>query len=102
MKRMPRSLKQASSCADKLKVLADPTRLAVLELLKDGPRHVGDLMQSLQIEQTLMSHHLKALRTAKLVVSKRDGKAVLYRLASAALTGESGSIDLGCCELTFG
>src|SRR5947209_948240 len=83
MKRRSRSLKQASSCADKLKVLADPTRLAVIESLKGGAQHVGTLMKNLNVEQTLMSHHLKALRAAGLVVSERDGKAVLYRLAAS-------------------
>jgi DNA-binding transcriptional ArsR family regulator len=104
MKQTSLSLKQASaSCADKLKVLADPTRLAVLESLKAGPQHVGTLMKKLKIEQTLLSHHLKTLRMAGLVESKRDGKAVLYRLAStAALDDGGGLIDLGCCQLSFG
>ena len=96
------SLKQASACAEKLKVLSDPTRMRVLESLRDGPKHVNALMKVLKIEQSLLSHHLQALRAAELVESERDGKGVLYKLASAAaLRDNGGKIDLGCCQLTF-
>jgi ArsR family transcriptional regulator len=102
MTRRSRSLVQASACASKLKSLADPTRLAVVEALMDGPKHAGALQERLKVEQTLLSHHLQNLREANLVVAKRDGKAVLYRLAPgvAARRGES-AIDLGCCMLSF-
>jgi DNA-binding transcriptional ArsR family regulator len=96
-----RSLRQASACAQKLKVLSDPTRMAVLEALRAGPRHVNALMKDLKIEQTLLSHHLRTLRAAGLVQSKRDGKAVLYRLASPAMADGRAQIDLGCCRLAF-
>lgn len=96
------SLKQASACAARLKALADPTRLAVMEALMDGPKHVGTLQQLLGIEQSLLSHHLQTLREANLVEAERDGKAVLYSLASdvAPRKGES-ALDLGCCQLSF-
>ena len=98
----PVRLKQASSCAAKLKVLADPTRLAVLEALIGGPKHVGTLQQFLKVEQSLLSHHLQTLREAGLVEAERDGKAVLYRLAPAAVARTNGAaIDLGCCLLSF-
>ena len=102
MARKSRSLKQASSCAAKLKVLADPTRLAVLEALMEGPKHVGALVQLLEVEQSLLSHHLQTLREAGLVEAERDGKAVLYRLTPGVTARTSGSaIDLGCCLLSF-
>lgn len=95
-------LKQASSCAAKLKVLADPTRLAVLEALIEGPKHVGTLMELLKVEQSLLSHHLQTLREAGLVEAERDGKAVLYRLAPGVSARTGGpAIDLGCCMLSF-
>src|ERR1700722_1135802 len=102
MAKRTRSLAQASACAAKLKVLADPTRLAVLEALINGPKQVGALQQLLGVEQSLLSHHLQTLRKAGLVDTERDGKAVLYRLAecTVAQAGES-AIDLGCCLLSF-
>ena len=102
MARRSRSLAQASACAVKLKAVADPTRLAVLEALMDGPRHAGALQERLKVEQTLLSHHLQTLREAGLVQAERDGKAVLYRLApDVASRGPGAAIDLGCCRLSF-
>lgn len=89
-------------CAARLKVLADPTRLEVLRRLLDGPRHAGELARALDVEQSLLSHHLRVLRHAGLVAARRDGKAVLYRLAEGVQGRVQGpSIDLGCCRLAF-
>jgi len=97
-----KSLQVASSCAAKLKVLADPTRLAVIESLMGSPKHVGTLATDLNVEQSLLSHHLQTLRDAGLVEAERDGKAVLYRLAPGAIVRRDGAaIDLGCCLLSF-
>ena len=91
-----------TDCADKLKLLADTTRLAVLESLMDKPKRVGELMELLGVEQSLLSHHLALLREAGLVDAIRDGKSVLYQLSKnveSATTGKS--LDLGCCQLSF-
>ncbi len=89
------------ACAASLKAMADGTRLAVLRLLMDGERKVGDMQQSLQIDQSLLSHHLKVLRDAGMVVARRAGKAVAYRLAPGVSLSGEGAINLGCCQLTF-
>lgn len=90
------------SCASVLKVLADATRLAVIELLMDGPKHVGEINETLGVEQTLLSHHLKVLRDANLVISERDGKNVLYSLEKSVLGRRRGrAINLGCCLISF-
>jgi len=97
------SLEQADSgCADRLKVLADETRLAVVRQLMDGPKHVGAINEPLGLEQNRLSHHLKVLREAGLVEAERDGKAVLYRLAPGVkVQRRREAIDLGCCLLAF-
>src|SRR5437879_2732802 len=93
---------QNGSCADVLKVLADQTRLAVVERLLDGPRHVGEINAALHLDPSLLSHHLRVLREAGLVTAKRDGKAVLYQLAREVLAARKGKgINLGCCFLSF-
>ena len=90
------------SCAEKLKVLADTTRLAVLEALLEKPQYVNELMDLLHIEQSLLSHHLAQLRDAELVQARRDGKAVLYQLAPGVSRTKGGkAIELGCCQLSF-
>ncbi len=91
-----------SGCATKLAVLADPTRLAVLELLMKGPRNVAGINGDLGIAPNLLSHHLRVLREARLVIARRVGKGVRYSLAEGVSAGKPGkSIDLGCCALTF-
>ncbi len=93
---------ESPSCADKLKVLADTTRLAVLESLMDCPKHVNELAHALHIEQSLLSHHLAQLREAGLVQATRDGKAMLYELAPEVSTAtKEKALDLGCCQLSF-
>jgi len=90
------------SCAELLKVLSDDTRLEVVRALMDGPKHVGEINLELKIEQSLLSHHLKILRDAGLVISERDGKAVLYRLHPNVEGKRSGkAINLGCCLISF-
>ncbi len=89
-------------CASMLKVLADETRLAVVRQLTDGPKHVGEINESLGLEQSLLSHHLRILRESGLVNSERDGKAVLYSLSPEFQGSTKGeSINLGCCLILF-
>ncbi|NEQ67058.1 MAG: winged helix-turn-helix transcriptional regulator [Symploca sp. SIO1B1] len=97
-----KSTSSQSLCVRKLKVLADTTRLSVLEILMEGPKHVGELNAVLGIEQSLLSHHLKVLREEGFVTATRDGKAVLYCCApNIQQRNGSRAIDLGCCLLCF-
>ncbi len=97
-----RSVSPPLNCADKLKILADNTRLSILRSLMKAPQHVNELNRTLQLEQSLLSHHLKVLREAGFVQGERDGKSVLYHL-SPAVSGLSHEkkISLGCCALSF-
>ena len=91
-----------ADCAALLKLLSDETRLAVVELLLKGPKHVGEMNELLHVEQSLLSHHLRALRDAGIVTSKRDGKAVLYCMSPKFRCDETdNAIDLGCCKISF-
>ncbi|BAZ10849.1 ArsR family transcriptional regulator [Calothrix sp. NIES-4071] len=88
-------------CTQKLKVLADETRLSVLKLLMDSPMHVGEINAVLGLEQSLLSHHLQVLRTAEFVVRERDHKAYLYSLAPSVKVNAAKALNLGCCVLWF-
>ena len=91
-----------STCVSKLKALADPIRLSVMEALMKGPNHVNELMEIVDVEQSLLSHHLRVLREVGLVDAVRDGKAVRYQIASDIEGWSSGkTIHLGCCKLSF-
>lgn len=65
------------------RALADPKRLCVLESLALGELSVSDLSTKVGCQVPNMSQHLAVLRSAGLVQSRRDGSAVLYRLADA-------------------
>jgi len=92
----------SSECADILRALGDPTRLTVLQALLQGPLHVNDLQKRVSVGQSLLSHHLKVLRDAGLVLAKRDGKAVLYRVTPAMADQTPGQcLDLKCCQVVF-
>ena len=70
----------------RFRALGDETRLRLLEILVDGERTVGDLMDATELGQSLVSHHLRTLRNAGLVVTRRDGRWIHYAIAPAAIT----------------
>jgi rhodanese-related sulfurtransferase/DNA-binding transcriptional ArsR family regulator len=63
------------------KAVASPKRLELLEVLAQGEKTVEALSAELSIDVKLASAHLKALRQARLVDSRRDGKYICYRLS---------------------
>ena len=88
-------------CAQRLKILAEAHRLTILKLLFTGPKYVWEINDSLALEQSLLSHHLKVLRQQGFVESHRQGKAVLYRLIPDVRSTLGDGIDLGCCTVFF-
>jgi DNA-binding transcriptional ArsR family regulator len=60
--------------------LANPTRLAILETLQDGPKNVAELSRALNREQSMISHNLKPLEQCVFVFSERQGKTRVYRV----------------------
>ena len=72
MKRAARPPTDLPALADSLKVLADPTRLAILDLLMQGLQCNCYLGDRLGLPMNLISHHLKVLREAGLVDVERD------------------------------
>lgn len=87
-------------CSRKLKTIADPTRWAVIAQLIGCPKSVAELKESLEMEPTLLSHHLKVLRDEGFVESMREGKNKRYRLSpDVELTPPGRGINLGCCRL---
>jgi|SRR5690348_10514622 DNA-binding transcriptional ArsR family regulator len=60
--------------------LGEPRRLQILELLRDGERPVGDLVDRLGISQPAVSKHLRVLKDAGLVEARADAQRRLYRI----------------------
>ena len=65
--------------------LADPTRRALLDLLRAGERPVKSLVEHFPVSQPAISQHLRVLREARLVSERRVGRQRLYRLEGKAL-----------------
>ena len=79
------------------RVLGDPTRLKILELLTAGERTVGELVTIVGQPQPRISTHLACLRHCGFVSTERKGKAVVYRLA---FNGVGGVLDGAAEALT--
>lgn len=80
--------------ADILKAAGEPTRLRLLNLLRQGDICVCDLQAVLAIPQHTVSRHLAALRHAGLVTDERNGQRVIYSLTPATTTQVKGLQEL--------
>src|SRR5689334_12106395 len=67
-----------ANAARLISALADPTRRAVLERLKEGPRPVGEIAQGLPVTRPAVSQHLKVLKEAGLVSDRSVGTRRIY------------------------
>jgi len=65
--------------------LGDPTRRAIFEQLRGGPRAVGEIAGDLPVSRPAVSQHLKVLKDAGLVVDRADGTRRLYQLNPAGI-----------------
>src|ERR1044072_974048 len=68
--------------AEFFRVLANPTRIRLLEQLVPGERTVNDLHGTLELDQPIVSQHLAVLRARGVVTVRRDGTQAFYALAS--------------------
>lgn len=68
-----------------LRALAEPNRFQIVELLRDGPRPVGDMVVRLGLRQPQVSKHLRVLSDAGLVEVRVDAQRRIYALRPAAL-----------------
>jgi DNA-binding transcriptional ArsR family regulator len=63
-----------------VEALAQPTRRRILDLLRDGERPVGDLVERLDLSQPAVSKHLRVLREVGLVGVRADAQQRFYRV----------------------
>jgi len=71
--------------AEIFSVLAHPTRIHVIETLRDGEKSVGAILEHVKVEPANLSQHLSVLRMKHLVISRKDGNQVLYSLRDPLL-----------------
>jgi len=77
--RKPRALGAPASEAA-FSALADPTRRAVLDLLRAGTRPAGEIARAFPVSRPAISKHLRILRRAHLVEERREGRHRMYQL----------------------
>lgn len=75
-----------------IRLLVDPLRLRIVELLADGPACVCHLVADTGAKQPTVSHHLRALREAGMVVAEPSGRFTYYRLQPQALDTTSAAL----------
>jgi len=68
-----------------LKALGEPNRFQIVELLRDGPRPVGEMVHRLHLRQPQVSKHLRVLSAAGLVGVRIDAQRRIYALRPAPL-----------------
>ncbi|MEK7356143.1 MAG: metalloregulator ArsR/SmtB family transcription factor [Bdellovibrionota bacterium] len=81
-------------------VIGEEHRLQVLSCLLERPRSVQEIGVKIKIEKTLLSKHLKALRSVGLVYSTRSGRNLIYHVNPKVQSRtHKRSIQLHCCEI---
>lgn len=84
--------------ANRLKALAHPIRITIIELLKkNGKMKVGDIQKATKLEQAATSNHLRILKDQQLIASTRDGKNKFYFIREGRLAAIISCID-ACSE----
>jgi DNA-binding transcriptional ArsR family regulator len=72
---------QTSELAGMFRLLGEPNRLGIVAICLDRTRSVGEITARLALSQSLVSHHLRRLRAARLLKAGRRGKQVYYSIA---------------------
>ncbi|MGG6841646.1 UNVERIFIED_CONTAM: metalloregulator ArsR/SmtB family transcription factor [Mammaliicoccus sciuri] len=77
-----------------LKVLSDPSRLEIIDLLSCGELCACDLLEHFQFSQPTLSHHMKSLVDKQLVLSRKEGNKHMYRLNHEILDDVNHNLNL--------
>ena len=85
---------RTQSVARVFHALSDPTRLRIVDLLRRGERCVCELTEVLDASQPRLSFHLKTLKDAGLVLDRREGRWVHYRLSPEAVERYQAVLEL--------
>lgn len=87
---------KVAKLADVLKTIAHPVRLSIIEILFEiKALSVSELMDNLNIEQSLLSHHLTKMKDRNILTAKREGKNIFYSLEENSLIKIFDCLD-GC------
>ena len=80
--------------AERLKAIAEPTRLKILEMVTSEEMCVCEIIDKLHLSQPAISHHLKILRQAEIIKDRKEGKWTFYSLNKDSYKALLASIQL--------
>jgi len=86
IKKLELDIEKLEAAASKLRAIAHPMRIAVIDLLHGKELSVTEIYEQLNIEQASASHHLNILKSKGVLSSKRNGKQIIYSLKNQTLT----------------
>jgi len=81
---------------------SDPSRLKILEALRDGPLTVGEIVEAVDLSQSNASNHLGCLRGCGLVTTKKQGRYVTYQLSNDSVSDLLGLAEALLADLARG
>jgi len=95
---------QAEACATYLKAIAEPTRYQIVKGLRSGAMTVTDIAEIVELDITIVSHHLRVLYHAEIVTTERDGRHIYYALNPKLVSTKRkmDELNFGCCKLDLG
>jgi DNA-binding transcriptional ArsR family regulator len=70
----------AAHVAELFRSFSDTSRVRIMSALLSGEKNVGALAQLIGVSESAVSHHMRGLRQMRLVVARKDGKEVYYRV----------------------
>lgn len=82
---LPLSDQMVELVARRFRMLGEPQRLRIIQVLEQGEKTVGDIVDALSGNQPNISKHLHALNEAGLVSRRRDGNRILYTIADPVI-----------------
>ncbi|MFP4471442.1 MAG: ArsR/SmtB family transcription factor [Bacteroidales bacterium] len=86
MGKMKLDIDKLEMAASKLRAIAHPMRIAIIDLLHEKQLSVTEIYERLNIEQASASHHLNILKSKGVLTSRRNGKKIYYSLKNQTLT----------------
>ena len=88
-----RALRSSKKLTRVFQALSDVKRLRILRILQAGEHCVCEILDQMELSQSLLSFHLKVLRESDLVTTRREGRLVVYSLNSSGFEELSGHVD---------
>lgn len=92
----------SDECSERLKAIADPDRLRIIQVLRLQPWCVSEIAELLEKEIGSVSHHLQILKNRGIVETEKQGKQVIYSLAPGVFSkgrSKNDALDFGCCRI---